>query len=111
MYFSLTDFSESTVLDWNFSIADPIREKLSDTDTYETHFDQRSTVFTRSRSAGLKINAEQCRFGITEIDHLGYIIAPTGIKPNTKKIKAIQQALKRPTSTTTESRRLIGMVT
>ena len=76
--------------------------------TYETHFDQRSTVFTRCRSAGLKINAEQCRFGITEIDHLGCIIAPTGIKPNTKKIKAIR-ALKRPT-TTTESSRLIGMV-
>lgn len=111
MYFSLTDFSESTVLDWNFSIADPIREKLSDTDTYETHFDQRSTILPFAEGAGLKIiNAEQCRFGITEIDHLGYIIAPTGIKPNTKKIKAIQQALKRPTSTTTESRRLIGMV-
>jgi hypothetical protein len=55
MYFSLTDFSESTVLDWNFSIADPIREKLSDTDTYETHFDQRSTILPFAEAPDSKL--------------------------------------------------------
>ena len=43
-----------------------------------------------------------------EIDYLGYIVTPEGIKPNPKKIKAIQ-AMERPT-TVTEIRRLIGMV-
>ena len=66
------------------------------------------TIFNRCQKVGLKINAEKCRFGLNEIDYLGYMVTPEGIKPNPKKIKAIE-AMKRPT-TTTEVRRLIGMV-
>ena len=58
--------------------------------------------------ANLKLNAEKCSFGLNEIDNLGYIVTPEGVKPNPKKIKAIQ-ALERPT-TVTEVHRLIGMV-
>ena len=54
------------------------------------------------------MNADKCRFGLNEIDYLGYIVTPEGIKPNPKKIQAIQ-AMKRPT-TVTEVRRLIGLV-
>jgi hypothetical protein len=50
----------------------------------------------------------KCRFGINEIDYLGYIVTPNGVQPNPKKIKAIQ-SLERP-KTVTEVRRLIGMV-
>ena len=45
---------------------------------------------------------------LNEIDYLGYLVTPDGVKPNPKKIKAIQ-ALERPT-TVTEVRRLIRMV-
>ena len=76
--------------------------------TYKEHLEQLDEIFRRCRKAGLQVNAEKCRFGLEEIDYLGYIITPEGIKPNPKKIKAIQ-ALERPT-TTTEVRRLIGMV-
>ena len=76
--------------------------------TYEEHLEQLDEAFKRCRRANIKINAEKCRFGLKEIDYLGYIITPTGIKPNPKKIKAIQ-AMARPT-TTTEVRRFIGMV-
>ena len=76
--------------------------------TYDEHLMQLDEVFRRCRRANIKINAEKCRFGLKEIDYLGYMITPTGIKPNPKKIKAIQE-MDRPT-TTTEVRRFIGMV-
>ena len=76
--------------------------------TFDEHLVQLDEVFRRCQKAGLKINAEKCRFGLDEIDYLGYIVTPTGVQPNPKKIKAIQ-ALERPT-TVTEVRRLIGMV-
>ena len=54
------------------------------------------------------MNAEKCSFGLNEIDYLGYIVTPSGVKSHPKKIQAIK-ALERPT-TVTEVRRLIGMV-
>ena len=45
---------------------------------------------------------------LNEIDILGYIITPSGVKPNPKKIQAIK-VLERP-KIVTEVRRLIGMV-
>ena len=75
---------------------------------YDEHLVQLDEVFRRCQRANIKINAGKCRFGLKEIDYLGYIITPTGIKPNPKKIKAIQE-MNRPT-TTTEVRRFIGMV-
>lgn len=47
-------------------------------------------------------------FGINEIEYLGYIISQEGIKPQPKKVQAILD-IERPT-TTTELRRLVGMV-
>ena len=77
--------------------------------TFDEHLVQLDTIFDRCQKVGLKINAaEKCRFGLNEIDYLGYMVTPEGIKPNPKKIKAIE-AMKRPT-TTTEVCRLIGMV-
>ena len=45
---------------------------------------------------------------LNEIDILGYIITPSGVKPNPKKIQAIK-VLERP-KIVTEVRRLIGMI-
>ena len=76
--------------------------------SFDEHLVQLEEVFRRCLKAGLKLNADKCRFGLNEIDYLGYIVTPTGVKPNPKKIVAIQ-ALERP-KTVTEVRRLIGMV-
>ena len=76
--------------------------------SFEEHLEQLEEVFRRCQKANIKLNAEKCRFGLNEIDYLGYIVTPEGIKPNPKKIQAIQ-AMERPT-TVTEVRRLIGMV-
>jgi len=76
--------------------------------SFEEHLEQLDEVFRRCKKAGLKMNAEKCRFGLNEIDYLGYIVTPTGVKPNPKKIEAIKN-IQRPTMVT-EVRRLIGMV-
>ena len=76
--------------------------------TFQEHLLQLEEIFRRCQKANLKLNAKKCSFGLNEIDYLGYIVTPEGVKPNPKKIKAIQ-ALERPT-TVTEVRRLIGMV-
>ena len=76
--------------------------------TFKEHLMQLEEIFKRCQRANIKLNAEKCRFGLNEIDYLGYLVTPDGVKPNPKKIKAIQ-ALERPT-TVTEVRRLIGMV-
>ena len=75
---------------------------------YDQHLEQLEEVFKRCRRVNLKLNVNKCRFGRNEIDYLGYIVTPQGIRPNPKKVKAIQ-ALERPT-TVTQVRRLIGMV-
>ena len=75
--------------------------------SFEGHLEQLDEIFKRCWKAGIKLNILKCRFGLNEIDYLGYIVTPDGIKPNPKKIKAIQ-ALERPT-TVTKVRRLISM--
>ncbi len=76
--------------------------------TFEEHLEQLEEVLRRCQKANLKLNAEKCSFGLNEIDYLGYIVTPEGVKPNPKKIDAIM-SMQRPT-TVTEVRRLIGMV-
>ena len=76
--------------------------------TFDEHLTQLDEIFRRCRKANLKMNPLKCRFGLNEIDYLGYIVTPTGMQPNPNKIQAIQ-ALERP-RTVTEVRKLIGMV-
>ena len=76
--------------------------------TFEEHLQQLEEVLRRCQRANIKLNAEKCSFGLNEIDYLGYIVTPEGVKPNPKKIEAIQN-IERPT-TVTEVRQLIGMV-
>jgi len=58
--------------------------------SFEEHLEQLDEVFRRCKKTGLKMNAEKCRFGLNEIDYLRYIVTPTGVKPNPKKIEAIK---------------------
>ena len=76
--------------------------------TFAEHVEQLRLCFNRIRRAGLKINAKKCSFGLKEIPYLGYVITREGIKPDPKKIQGIMD-LARP-KTTTECRKLIGMV-
>ena len=72
------------------------------------HLQQLEEVFRRCKKANLQLNADKCNFCISEINYLGYIVTPEGVRPDPQKIKAIQ-AMERP-STVTEIRRFIGMI-
>ncbi|CAH2223131.1 jg19574 [Pararge aegeria aegeria] len=42
--------------------------------------------------AGFTINVNKCKFFETEIDYLGYLISAEGIRPNDKKVSALQNS-------------------
>ena len=76
-------------------------------DRFEKNIDQLIIIFGRLRTAGIKVNAPMCSFGLKEITYLGYVITGEGIKQNPKKVQGITD-IGRP-STTTEAKLLIGM--
>ena len=76
--------------------------------SWEDHLERLEEVLKRLHAKNLKVNPLKSFFGINEIEYLGYIISQDGIKPQPKKVKAILD-IERPT-TTTELRRLVGMV-
>lgn len=76
--------------------------------SFEQHLAHLRVVFQRLRDANLKINAPKSFFCATEIEYLGYMITPTGIKPIPKKIEAIIR-LQRP-KTVKQLKSFLGMV-
>ena len=46
-------------------------------------------LFTRLRSAKLKLHPKKCKFAVQEVHYLGHVLSPQGIKPNPDKVKAI----------------------
>ena len=59
----------------------------------EEHNQRLEEVFTRIKTAGLKINPEKCVFNKKELAFLGHTVSGNGIQTNKKKIEQIQMAL------------------
>lgn len=71
--------------------------------------DQRLTeVLQRLRTAGLTLNREKCKFGVTTVDFLGVVVNEHGISPDPKKCEAVQEM--EPPVDVGGIRRLLGMV-
>ena len=45
----------------------------------------------RLSEAGIRVNEEKCKFGLDQVDYLGYVINAEGLLPITKKVEAIQK--------------------
>jgi transposase InsO family protein len=58
---------------------------------FDDHLEKLDATFHKLQTAGLKVNAPKSFFFREEIEYLGYIITRNGIKPQTKKIEAIQR--------------------
>ena len=58
-------------------------------DSFENYIEQLRIIFVRLRTAGLKVNAPKCSYGLTEIPYLGYAITREGIKTDLKKLQGI----------------------
>lgn len=55
----------------------------------DTHAKDVDQVFQRLESANLLINKNKSAFGLNEIEFLGFIVTPLGVKANPEKIKPI----------------------
>ena len=53
------------------------------------HFDHLYLVLEKLREVGLKLNPAKCCFLCKEVEYLGHVITPTGLKPNTKLVTAV----------------------
>lgn len=58
--------------------------------SFEEHLKDLKRVLTRLRKHNLKIQIDKTEFVQTELQFLGHVITPDGIKPNPEKIQAIQ---------------------
>lgn len=59
--------------------------------TLEELEDRTIAALDRLRRFKLKLDPKKCMFGATEIKHLGFRISREGIKPDSEKIKALQE--------------------
>lgn len=56
----------------------------------EEHDDHVRLFLTRCTQHGIKLNSDKCQFKVKEIQFLGHIITPDGLKPDPAKIEAIR---------------------
>uniref|UniRef100_A0A8C5CZT0 ribonuclease H n=1 Tax=Gadus morhua TaxID=8049 RepID=A0A8C5CZT0_GADMO len=57
---------------------------------WDTHVKQVSAVLQALREAGLTANTKKCQLGLQEAEYLGYTIRRGCVKPQMKKVEAIQ---------------------
>ncbi|XP_062528800.1 retrovirus-related Pol polyprotein from transposon 17.6 [Bombyx mori] len=58
---------------------------------FESHLEDLRKVFERLRLFGLRANRAKCFFARPEINYLGHVITPEGIKPDPSKVDAVLQ--------------------
>ena len=58
---------------------------------FKDHMANVQKVFTRLRTAGLKVNIKKSFFTKGKLEYLGYWITRQGVQPITKKIEAVQK--------------------
>ena len=49
--------------------------------SFEDHLSKLGKVLEVLQKAGLKCNAEKCKFCVDEVEYLGYLLTRAGIKP------------------------------
>ena len=77
-------------------------------ETEEDHLRKIEVVLSILEEWGFLANLQKCFFMMEEIDYLGYHLTKDGIKPQPKKIKALQRIL--PLKSAKEVKRFLGMI-
>ena len=60
-------------------------------ESLKEHVEHLEVVFNRLRDASLKLNPRKCKFVCDEVDYLGHLVTPSGLKPNRRNLDAVQQ--------------------
>ncbi len=103
-YFQSLIFRVLQGLDFTFVYLDDVLIYSKDVDTHLGHLHQ---VFERFRQADLHLKKVKCDFFKKELQYLGHILSPDGIRPLLDKLSAIHD-LPRPTNAT-EVRQFLGL--
>lgn len=59
--------------------------------TREEHDRNLHAVLQRSRERGVRLNADKCTIGATEVSYFGHVLSAEGIRPDPNKIAAIRE--------------------
>lgn len=76
-------------------------------DNFEKHIEVLGKIFSRMIAAGLTFSREKCKFGLSELKYLGYIVNANGLLVDPEKVKAILDIP--PPKKVTEVRRILGV--
>ena len=60
-------------------------------ETLAEHVSHLRIVFEHLRTAGLKLNPAKCRFVCDEVEYLGHLITPAGLKPSERDLTAVRE--------------------
>ncbi len=75
--------------------------------TFSEHLNSLEEVFSRFRSAGLKLKVNKCHFARSEVSYLGHVVSSQGLLPNEKNLDKVRSW---PTPrTVTEVRAFVGL--
>ncbi len=59
--------------------------------TLEEHMDHLRLVLDRLIEAGLKLKPFKCHFVCREVQYLGHLITPCGLRPNPERVSAVKE--------------------
>ena len=59
--------------------------------TLEEHIQHLQLVMNRLMEAGLKLNPSKCHFVRKEVQYLGHLITPSGLKPNPERVAGVER--------------------
>ena len=74
--------------DW---VAVYIDDVLVFSHTLKEHLEHIRSVITRLQEVGLKLKPAKCHFAREEVEYLGHLITPNGLRPNPKLVAAVQE--------------------
>lgn len=93
-----------TTIDANLFVY--LDDLLLTSETEEQHIQDVHKLLTTLAKFGLKAKLEKCKFGQREVEFLGLIVGTNGVRPNPKKVRAIQELP--PPNNTTALRSFLG---
>ncbi|XP_037504914.1 uncharacterized protein K02A2.6-like [Rhipicephalus sanguineus] len=96
------------ILEGQEGVANMIDDILVFGRTRQEHDARLSQVLSRLAKAGIILNEDKCRFGVSEVSFLGVVVSAKGIRPDPSKAEAVK-AMEAPTDVA-GVRRLLGMV-
>ncbi len=95
-------------IDWEVG-SDYVDDLMNATSTFEEHLVTLQKIFDRLNKFGLTMKLEKCKFCKTKLVFLGHEVSMDGIRPNPKKVSAIEKIL--PPIDLTGLRRFLGLTT